>query len=325
MLFQTYYRLDPWDFEPKLNDLSSIVIGDTSKSFSIRYENPTDEDLDPVLHVLMTCDFDVPVELAPVFSKGLNWRIGTKEIFPEGYEPFLTDACKKLDRSATAAFNELRWRMGIMGGPVRLKGDWIEMLWQNPNEARQKDGFLSSQVPFGVRTISLNWNTVTIPKNCCVGMLQPLGHSLLREAWNNRENSPQSALVIGIAAAEVGFKEAVSDLLPVTTWLMDHVPSPPLDKMLREFMETLPARQTISGTVCRPPKSVITAIKQGIELRNAVVHRKAEELDEAVIEKTLNAVRDLLYLLDYYRGETWALEQIAPGVLADLKRQRPEI
>ena len=323
MLFQTYYRLDPWEFEPKLYDLRPIVIGDAPKTFSIRYENPIDEDLDPVLHVLMTCDLDVPVELTPVFSKGGNWRIGTKESFPAGYEPFLTDACKKLDRFATAAFNQLRWRIGIMGGPVRLMSEWIGMLWQNPNEARHKDGFLSSQVPFGGKTLSLDWGTVTIPKNCSVRMVQPLGHSLLREAWNNRENSPQSALVIGIAAAEVGFKEAVSDLLPATTWLMDHVPSPPLDKMLREFMETLPARQTISGAVCRPPKSVISAIKQGIELRNEVVHRKAEELDDVVIQKTLNAVRDLLYLLDYYRGETWALEQISPGVLADLNSPRP--
>jgi hypothetical protein len=64
------------------------------------------------------------------------------------------------------------------------------------------------------------------------GTDEPLGHELYREALAHRHQNPRSSLIIAIAAAEVGFKECVGDLIPGARWLVDHVPSPPLVQMV---------------------------------------------------------------------------------------------
>jgi hypothetical protein len=46
---------------------------------------------------------------------------------------------------------------------------------------------------------------------------EPLGHELLQEAWELRRTNPRSALVIGMAAAETGFKEFSSQLVPAAS------------------------------------------------------------------------------------------------------------
>ena len=67
------------------------------------------------------------------------------------------------------------------------------------------------------------------------GGTEPLCHELYREAWEERQKNPRNAVVFGIAAAEVSFKQCVSALAPDTRWLLENVPSPPLTKMLSEY------------------------------------------------------------------------------------------
>jgi hypothetical protein len=66
-------------------------------------------------------------------------------------------------------------------------------------------------------------------------IIAPLGHELFSEAWAQRMVNRRSSLVIGIAAAESGFKEFVGKLLPQANWLIQNIQSPPLVKMLVEF------------------------------------------------------------------------------------------
>jgi hypothetical protein len=126
---------------------------------------------------------------------------------------------------------------------------------------------------------------------------------------------------MGIAAAETGFKTALCDLNPTVTWIVKNLPSPPLDRMLRDYMAQLPARNQINGEVRRPPQKIISTIKKGIELRNNLVHGREDTVTTEDVRKILEAVRDLLYMLDYYRGHDWALERLTPEVAASLKEQ----
>ena len=105
---------------------------------------------------------------------------------------------------------------------------------------------------------------------------QPLYHDLFREAWQNQRDSPRSALVMGVAAAETGFKTSLIDLNPSVSWIVENLQSPPLDRMLRDYMAQLPARNRLNGEVRRPPNKVISKIKKGIELRNKLVHGREE-------------------------------------------------
>jgi hypothetical protein len=54
---------------------------------------------------------------------------------------------------------------------------------------------------------------------------EPLARQILREAWAQKSASPRSALVLAIAAAEVGFKQCVSQLVPEARWLVEEIPS----------------------------------------------------------------------------------------------------
>jgi hypothetical protein len=148
-----------------------------------------------------------------------------------------------------------------------------------------------------------------------------IGQSIFYEAWQLRRSNPKVALVMAVAAAETGFKEYVADLMPETEWLLENIQSPPLIKMLREFMELIPTRETIHGKVLRPPKNIITLIQTGVEHRNKMVHTGKLELSIDKLLPILNAIKDLLWILDYYRGNSWAIQYLQKSTFDDLFKE----
>jgi hypothetical protein len=150
------------------------------------------------------------------------------------------------------------------------------------------------------------------------GNNEPIGHELFLEAWELRKSNPRSALIIGMSAAEVGFKQCIGKLVPDAEWLATNAPTPPLDKILSNYLPQLPAKLRIEGGVLKPSQTIRSAIRKGIEARNSTVHvgSKAPKWDE--LEKLLLSIRDFLYLLDYYCGFEWALEYIRDEVRAEM-------
>lgn len=145
------------------------------------------------------------------------------------------------------------------------------------------------------------------------GVGEPVAHHLLREAFDVAGANPRSAIVIGVAAIEAGFKHLVEKLLPDSAWLMEKMPSPPVTKMLAEFMPTLPAVLTFDGTVHPPPKYARKLIADAVEERNRVAHTGAAGIDAKALASTLECFRDLLYLFDYYAGHAWAAGHLSSG------------
>jgi hypothetical protein len=140
-------------------------------------------------------------------------------------------------------------------------------------------------------------------------VVEPIAHKLLREARDGGATNPRSAIVISIAAVETGFKQLVADLVPDATWLVETVPSPPVMKMLKDYLPLLPVRAKIDGQTHPPPKYVRTLLTRAVEERNLVSHLGSGELDPKTLQKTLDAIEDTLYLLDYYAGQMWALDE----------------
>jgi len=141
------------------------------------------------------------------------------------------------------------------------------------------------------------------------GLDEPFAHELLREAWSLRRVSPRSSFLIGIAAAEVGFKTFVGVLVPDAKWLAFNSPTSPLDKMLGKYLPELPVRVNLAG-----PPSIPAALRktlsEGVELRNKIAHAGAEPPSVKALEEMLWAVHNLLYILDWYSGYKWALDCI---------------
>jgi hypothetical protein len=147
---------------------------------------------------------------------------------------------------------------------------------------------------------------------------EPLGHDLLHEAWELRKTNPRSALVIGMAAAETGFKQFCSIHAPDASWLIENVPSPPLVKMLEEYLPLLDTKYKIYGHTLPPPEPLTEVLKKGVQLRNGIAHGKQTNLKKETVEEILNAIRDLLYLLDFYNGHLWAWEHVNANYLIQL-------
>jgi hypothetical protein len=140
---------------------------------------------------------------------------------------------------------------------------------------------------------------------------EPVAHHLLREALEVAPTNTRSAIVIGVAAVETGFKNLVETLVPDAAWLISKVASPPLARMLKDYLPELPAVLSFDGVVHPPPKYARSLVVAAVEERNLVAHTGASAITRAVLAETLACFGDLLYLFDYYSGSEWALEHIS--------------
>ena len=142
-------------------------------------------------------------------------------------------------------------------------------------------------------------------------MDEPLAHELFQEAWSQQNNNSKSSLVIGIAAAETGVKHLVLESVPAASWLIENMRSPPMVRILREYLPRLPTRITIGSKVLAPPDWLVEAIEKGVLLRNKIVHGQAVTLKLSTVREILEAVNDLLYYCDLLAGHVWAAHRLS--------------
>lgn len=138
------------------------------------------------------------------------------------------------------------------------------------------------------------------------GFNEPIGHELFREAWEQRRSNPRSSLVVGIAAAEIGIKKTIIDLVPDSEWLITNIQSPSIERILREYIPYLKDKSVIKTDIL-PSDELIGKIKKGVTIRNRTSHIDPPLITYGSLEEILNAIKDLLWILDYYRGFEWAL------------------
>jgi hypothetical protein len=150
------------------------------------------------------------------------------------------------------------------------------------------------------------------------GRGEPLDHVMFRDVWSQQHTNPRSALVIGMAAAELSVKRCISTLVPGAEWLATNAPTPPLENMLRDYVPLLPALKSFNGAVKPPQDAVLKTVKNGIFLRNRVAQAGASPPEPASVSEILLPVRDVLWLLDY-GGNEWAthIRQETLDALAD--------
>jgi hypothetical protein len=144
------------------------------------------------------------------------------------------------------------------------------------------------------------------------GVEEPLGRQLFRGAWGHIGTNPRSALVIGVAAAEVGLKRLIGTLIPAAEWLVQEVQAPPMRKILRDFLPTLPARATwADGSPIELPPKIISEVVKASELRNKIVHVGAMPPSRRELAIMLRAISDLLWICDIYLREHWAMKHVS--------------
>jgi hypothetical protein len=247
------------------------------------------------------------------------------DVLPPHLDALFTEVHTMHSAAARRTVQLLRWRHGFEV-PTRpfalIVAEWSldQETWQMMS-VRGQGRVRTSLHDLGPSAVG---RMVEVQRLVDAGCEMPVGHELLAEAEEYAFVSVRSALVLSLAALEVGFKGLVSNLVPAAAWLVAEVPSPPLEKMLRDYLPMLPkALEVNAGGGDTLTVTVLDEVRKAVRLRNDLVHTGKAKIDGRWLDSWLNLCRDLLYLFDFYQGHSWALRQIEgpPGHPAELIRQ----
>src|SRR5882724_4834683 len=159
--------------------------------------------------------------LASELIAGLSGSLDGRWANLKGADPstvvFLDGMVNEVQAVMIATITLLRWRDGLPEGPPEAYDNSKGYYSQDGNVWREVSMLRRIELRFGIA-----YGPMTPANELCkevvelrnAGTQEPLGHQLFREAWNHRNLRPRSALVIGVAAAEVGFKQLVGSLAP---------------------------------------------------------------------------------------------------------------
>jgi len=238
-----------------------------------------------------------------------------EDLYPDHVRTFVRSAQSELQNVALRIIGLVRWRMDARGGhnPIRQeRGLWFSL-----------DGtvFFPVLVPFAPFH---GWSEThariepaihaQIVQYAQGDDTQPVGHVLLREAFTTRAENPRSALIVAVAALEVGVKEYIAARAPAAEWLVFNAPSPPVVTLLTDYLPRLPAA---SGACRSPPDTIIKTLKKAVLLRNSVAHKGEANISQASLVEIMTTIRDVLRVLDYYRGYEWSRAYVTEKVAKD--------
>jgi hypothetical protein len=182
-----------------------------------------------------TCDAEIPSAIAEKLATPLKHEVAAIGSLSRSELALLDEIYKDLSSVLKSTINVFRWRHGLIGGPVGGR----EAFYSEDGK-RWLNASLVRRVEIGIG-MALKKSVKDVPSGEIVrlveeGKEEPVAHQLFREAWALRDSNPASALVIGMAAAELGVKELIGALVPNAQWLAKEIPSPSLVKILREYI-----------------------------------------------------------------------------------------
>jgi hypothetical protein len=224
---------------------------------------------------------------------------------------------RDLARSTITVFN---WIHGLDGPPDPLGwaqgGGWAQALYSEDSEH-----WLQYSLARTIRLLVEEATSSIFARNAQIdevvrkveaGAYEPLARQVFREAWGQIGVNPRSALVIGVSAAVVAVRGLIGTLIPGAKWLVDELQTPPVGKILRQFLPTLPVRTTwADGRPISLPTELIRLVEKAFEARNKVAHGGAHPPSRRELANMLRAIDDLLWFCDVYSGERWAMKHIS--------------
>jgi hypothetical protein len=218
--------------------------------------------------------------------------------------------------------NIFNWVHGLDGPPDPL-------VWRKSQSLYSEDGEHWFQYYLGRKMTLLieeathsiyasNAQIEEVVRRVEAGAEEPLARQVFREAWEQIGVNPRSALVIGVSAAEVALRGLIGTLIPEAKWLVEEIQTPPVGKILRKFLPTLPVKaRWLDGRSLMPPSKLINQIEKAFALRNDVVHVGVPLPSRRELAIMLRAISDLLWICDIYSGELWAEKHVSPETQRD--------
>jgi hypothetical protein len=206
----------------------------------------------------------------------------------------------------------LRWRYGIINSPINSISDWSEAVSSDGSAWLGISALRGGKIHFLGLLKKIDASAVQeVRRLHNEGAEPPLGLQLLNEARNQRMTHPRSALVIGVAAAEVALKQLIGELAPDARWLAENVPSPPIARIARDYIPHLRVKARLKGKVLRPPKKLLKRLADAVELRNKIVHAGEAPPEFEKLQEMLDAMEDLVWICNFYTGHIWAWDHVS--------------
>jgi hypothetical protein len=235
-------------------------------------------------------------------------------IMPEAFRNFAKELSAEMNGAAADALGVIRWRSRTLGEPRPLATRGIE--WSiEADEWHRLPMTTSLQIGAADRLEISEAAASEIQALLDDDELEPLAHVLFREAWSQRFANPRSSLLIGVAALEVGVKHYISACVAEARWLAENAPSPPVVRMLEEYLPKL--QPPDGGTPLQPFDDKITGtLKDAVERRNKSTHLGLDVPRDRLM-RILRAIRYVLWTLDEARGHDWAAQHRSPSLDKD--------
>jgi hypothetical protein len=251
-------------------------------------------------------------EIGGALSSSLDNRWANFRAIDPSRMPFVYQSIdgffKPLNSLIVSTVSILRWRSGLSEGltePFRSRREQVSQdgeTWLEVHSARR------ASIIFGLPFKPIEASTELeqqIAELVSERSEEPLGHQLLREAWNESASHPRSALVIGVAAAEVGLRKLIGTLSP------DKSRPAKFSTMLRKSLPLLRVKGKLKGKKIIPPAHLIERLQSAARCRNKAVHEGEAPPGRKDLEEMLRAVSDFLWICDLYAGDIWAAEYIS--------------
>lgn len=250
-------------------------------------------------------------------ADGRLWLPIPFRALPQGVQDELTRLRNELDNTREAFGRAIRWRLGSRGGLRTLIGAGYREWSIGGGPWRQMPQGGGDPVRFHARifpVLAENARADIEAMTRSEAPSEPVAHAILREAHENRGRHPRSSLILCVVALEVGTKDFISRVAPIASWLATEVPTPPIAKMIANYLPALTG--TAVRKLKRPPRAVLKLIGDGAEARNTVAHRGALGWSTQEHNELLAVTRAFLYAVDYVTGSDWAFD-----LLSDAERQ----
>jgi hypothetical protein len=254
-----------------------------------------------------------------------NPQSGTFQMIPPGQaawqsgvvEPALIDFLSvvrmQLEATVSRFLGLLRWRHSLWG-PARVKFSLKWSLdergerWLSGEQIKWKSiGDIDPSEFLAV----YDEDVAILQQAMTEGCVEPIAREVLVEAMGLEHSSPRAALVLAVAAAEIGTRSYGRELRPVSeTWLVQQPQQPSVDALLSKYLPLLTTVRTRDGRGVIPVK-LRKHVREAIETRNQIVHHGGSPPDDETLKAYLQAISDLLYILDWLDGESWALSRVS--------------
>ncbi|MEP3892498.1 MAG: hypothetical protein ABJN52_00665 [Litorimonas sp.] len=240
----------------------------------------------------------------------------TSDFLPIDLQELCTSIGKELEKHAVRFIKLLRW-LEKAEGPVKFRDgrDLLFGLYWKTTQEHYHCVPWPKQGPFSVMINDFGGLTWSNEDQEMFAQLwsteiehEPLGHQLLREAKDIAEHNDRSALLICYSALEVGVKQHISKSAPDAGWLAMYAPTPPLFKMLRDYLPEIHGDKPSfeNWAAINPELKLIT---QFVEDRNRLAHRG--ERISGSLDDYLRITEDLLYAFDVFEGHNWAKTRVS--------------